>query len=193
APGGLAPPARPPRPTVVVAVSPPPAIPASVYAHGLTACVPTGRRNERAMTAGLKTLAYTDSVLALAEARAAGSDEALLLDTEGHLSEASASNVFLCAGGRLETPPCSCGALPGITRAAVFDCAAALGVACVEREITFAELCAADEAFLTSSLREIAPLVKVDDRTIGDGTPGPLTRRVMAAYREMVRRECGGS
>ena len=192
APGLAPPPAGRERATVVVAVYPAPAIPAACYTEGLTVCVPTGRRNEHAMTAGLKTLAYTDAVLALAEARGAGSDDALMLDTAGHLSEASASNVFLYAGGRLATPPVSCGALPGITRAAVMECAATLGVPCDERELAFAELRAADEAFLTSSLREIAPLVKADDHRIGGGTPGPVTRAIMGAYREMVRRECSG-
>jgi branched-chain amino acid aminotransferase len=110
---GVAPPALAAPPTVVVAVRPLPEFPARLHADGLTAHVASGRRNERAMTAGLKTLAYTDSVAAMLEARRAGADEALFLDTDGHCSEAAASNLFAVAGGALVTPPLTCGALPG--------------------------------------------------------------------------------
>ena len=176
--------------TVVIVVSELPCFPASVYTDGLTAHVASGRRNEHAMTAGLKTLAYTDAVLALAEARAAGADEALFLDTAGHLSEGSSSNAFLGAGGVLVTPPLSCGALPGITRAAVVQLARELGVAVEERPIAPGEIAGADELFLTSSLRGIAPVVAVDRQAVGSGYPGPLTRRLMEAYAALVGREC---
>ena len=188
---GLAPPER-AEPTVVVAVHPLPAWPPSLYAAGLSACVASGRRNERAMSAGLKTLAYTDSVMALAEARAHGADDALFLDTAGHVSEAAASNVFCYARGCLVTPPVSCAALPGITRAAVMELAASLGIGATERVLEPPELAAADEAFLTSSVREVVPLVRLDGRVIGGGAVGPVTTRLIAAYRELVWRECGG-
>jgi branched-chain amino acid aminotransferase len=190
APGGVAVPSD-PVPTVVVTVAPPPPFGAAVYDAGLNAHVASGRRNEHSITAGLKTLAYTDSVAALIEARKAGADEALFLDTAGHCSEASASNLFAVIGGRLATPPTSCAALPGITRAAIIDLAAELRVPVDEREFGLDELNGADEAFLTSSLRGIAPLVRLDGRAIGSGTPGGLTRSVMAAYAELVKRECG--
>ena len=93
----------------------------------------SGRRNEHAITAGLKTVAYTDAILALIEARRAGADEVLFLDTAGHCSEASASNLFAVIGGTLATPPTSCAALPGITRGAVIEMAAELGVTMDER------------------------------------------------------------
>lgn len=178
---GLAPP-EPAAPTVVLALHPVPPVPPTLYTHGLTAWIASGRRNERGATCGLKTLAYTESVVALAEARAAGADEAIVLDTAGHVSEAAASNIFLCMGDALHTPPCSCGALPGITREVVMALAPSLGVAVVEREIAERDLFAAEEAFLTSSLREIAPLVRVNGRPVSTGVVGPVTRRVMAAY-----------
>jgi branched-chain amino acid aminotransferase len=188
---GAAPPTPAATPTVIVAVGPLPHFPPSLYSAGLTAHVASGRRNERAMTAGLKTLAYTDSVAALIEARRADADDALFLDTEGHCSEAASSNLFaVAAGGTLLTPPLSCGALPGITRAAVIELAGARGVRVDERAFGLAELLDAREAFLTSSLREIAPLVRVDGRALGDGAPGPLTRDLMAAFQALVRREC---
>ncbi|HEY0777618.1 MAG TPA: aminotransferase class IV [Gemmatirosa sp.] len=187
---GVAPPAAAVAPTVVVAVQPFPEFPARVYADGLTAHVASGRRNERAMTAGLKTLAYTDAVAALIEARRAGADEALFLDTEGHCAEASASNLLAIMRGRLITPPVTCGALPGITRATVLELAHALGIPADERAFGPDELLEADEALLTSSLRGVAPLVRVGGCGIGVGAPGPVTRALADAYAALVGREC---
>ena len=189
---GVAPPVHPSAPTMVVAVQAFPDFPARVYAEGLTAHVASGRRNQRAMTAGLKTLAYTDAIAAMIEARRAGADEALFLDTDGHCSEASASNLFVVEGGALVTPPVSCGALPGITRATVLELAATFAIPTAERAFGLEELLAADEALLTSSLRGLAPLVRVGGRTLGRGTPGPVTRALRDAYAALVRRECGG-
>jgi branched-subunit amino acid aminotransferase/4-amino-4-deoxychorismate lyase len=169
-----------------------PAFPASTYAEGLSAHVASGRRNEYAMTAGLKTLAYIDAVAGVLEARRAGADEALFLDTEGHCCEASASNLFIATGTELVTPPLSCGVLPGITREAVLELARAEGVAAAERKIGLHQVRAAKEAFLTSSLRGIAPLVRIGGNPIGRGTPGELTRRLTAAYLALIDRECGG-
>jgi branched-chain amino acid aminotransferase len=190
APGGVGVPAD-PVPTVVVTVAPPPAFGAAIYDAGLKAHVASGRRNEHSITAGLKTLAYTDAVAALIEARKAGADDVLFLDTAGHCSEASASNLFAIIGGTLVTPPTTCAALPGITRAAVIGLATELALAAEERPFGLDALSAADEAFLTSSLRGIAPLVLVDGRAIGSGTPGAITRKVMTAYAALVDRECG--
>jgi branched-chain amino acid aminotransferase len=142
------------------------------------------------MTNGLKTLAYSDAVAALLEAQQAGADEALFLDTEGHCSEATSSNLFVCRRGTLVTPPVSCGALPGITRATVFELATGLGVPCAEHIIGPDELISADEAFLTSSLRGLAPLVQVGQNRIGTGSPGVLTRRLSDAYTALIEREC---
>jgi branched-chain amino acid aminotransferase len=187
--GGVAPPVD-ARPTAIVTMNPPPAFPAAVYEAGLAGHVASGRRNERAMTAGLKTLAYTDAVAAALEAQRAGADEALFLDTEGHCSEAASSNLFAWTGTTLVTPPLSCGALPGITRAAVLDLASALGVTSAERVFGLEELLGAEEAFLTSSLRGLAPLVRVGTHPIGSGAPGPLTRRLAEAYAALIAREC---
>ena len=191
APAGVAPPDA-PQPTVVISVGPMPAFPPSTYAEGLSAHVASGRRNEYAMTAGLKTLAYIDAVAGVLEARRAGADEALFLDTEGHCCEASASNLFIATGTELVTPPLSCGVLPGITREAVLELARAEGVAAAERKIGLHQVRAAKEAFLTSSLRGIAPLVRIGGTPIGRGMPGELTRRLTAAYLALIDRECGG-
>jgi branched-chain amino acid aminotransferase len=189
--GGAAPPPVAGPATVVVAVAPLAPFAPSLYEDGLAAHVASGRRNERAMTAGLKTLSYTDATAALVEARRAGADEALFLDTRDRCSEAASSNLFVWTGAALLTPPLSCGALPGITRAAVLALAAERGLPADERPFGLAELLAAPEAFLTSSLRELAPLVRVDGRPLGGGRPGPVTRDLVAAYRDLVRAECG--
>jgi branched-chain amino acid aminotransferase len=155
--------------------------------------VATGRRNERAATAGLKMLAYGDSIVALVAAQRAGADEALFLDTEGHCSEATSSNLFAWTGDRLITPPVSCAVLPGITRATVIEIAESLGLAVEERPFGVDLLVGAHEAFLTSSLRGIAPLVRVDESVIGDGRPGAITRRIASAYSALIQYECSAA
>ena len=181
--------ARETTPTVIVTVSPMPVFPASVYEQGLSAYVPAGRRNARSATAGVKTLSYTDAVVGLLEAQEHGADEALFLDGDEHCSEASASNLFMVIDGTLVTPPVSCGALPGITRATVLQLATELGVNAVERVCTLDDLLRSEEAFLTSSLRGIAPLVRVNGHEIGTGRPGALTRRLSAAHETLVETE----
>ena len=178
------------HPTVIVAVSQLPVFPSSIYDDGLKMHIASGRRNERAMTSGLKTLAYTDAVAALLEARQAGAGEALFLDTEGHCSEATSSNLFVWRRGTLLTPPVSCGALPGITRATVLELATALGVPSAEHIVGPGEVITADEVFLTSSLRGLAPVVQIGPHRIGMGAPGVLTRRLADAYTALVEREC---
>ena len=180
------------RPTVIITAAPLPPFPAAIYERGLSVRIAAGRRNEHAITAGAKTIAYADSVVALIDAQAAGADDALFLDTEGHLSEATASNLFLCRGGDLFTPPGSCGALPGITRRTIMEIAVSSGLTVREQPLEMSDLTEADEAFLTSSLRGIAPFVSLQDTCeIGSGRPGALTARLRAAYTALVARECG--
>ena len=195
APPGIVPPTD-PEPTLVFAVHPLPQLPDELYTRGVSACALSSRRNERSAASGLKTLAYTENILGLLEAQAQGAEDGLFLDTEGHLSEATSSNVFVFVGGALVTPPTTCGALPGVTREAIFEVAVALGITVEERAIGPEELYAAGEAFLTSSVREIVPLVRLTGSglppsPIGRGVPGPVTLRLMAAYADLVQRECG--
>ena len=178
------------HPTVIVTLSAMPVFASSTYDKGLAVHVASGRRNERSTTAGLKTLAYTDAIAGLLEARRAGADEALFLDTEDHCSEASASNLFVWTGSLLLTPPISCGVLPGVTREAVLELAQVQGLDTVERAFGLEELRAGAEAFLTSSLRGLAPVVRVGADSIGRGTPGPITTRLATEYRALVDREC---
>jgi branched-chain amino acid aminotransferase len=187
APPGLAPPQH-PAPTFALTVAPlsPPLAPKPIVA-----VMAAARRNEYALTAGVKTLSYTESVVALAQANAAGADEAIFLDTAGHVSEATASNLFAVIDDALVTPPLGCGVLPGITRAIVLELAPALGLPAVEREMAEPELALASELFLTSSIREIAPLVRIATTAIGSGRVGPVTTKLIDAYAALVRQECG--
>jgi branched-chain amino acid aminotransferase len=176
------------EPTCVLLVYPLPAVSPDVYERGLAVHFATGRRSEHAPTAGLKTLSYTESVLALVEARVHGAADTLVLDTSGHLAEGAASNIFVVANGDVRTPPLSCGILPGITRVTVIDLIRSWGKSATVQEsvIVPSDLAAVDEIFLTSSLRGIAPVTSIDGGPVGRGTPGPITRRLMTAYARTI-------
>jgi branched-chain amino acid aminotransferase len=187
-PRGLAPPVGVDPTAVLTASALPPREP--LPARSVRVCTATARRNEFAATAGVKTLAYVESVVALAHAHTAGDDDAIFLDTAGHVCEATSSNVFVVAGATLRTPPRECGVLPGITRAVVLELAGAMGLAAREDVIAPHDLAGADEAFLTSSIRELAPIAGVDGAQLPNGAPGPVTRRIAQAFAELVEREC---
>jgi branched-subunit amino acid aminotransferase/4-amino-4-deoxychorismate lyase len=133
-------------------------------------------RNERSPLTKFKTLSCLDNVLARREAHGCGKDEALLLNTSGHLACASAANLFLVFGKTLITPSTASGALRGIMRELVLtEIALRTGLAVTERTVGPEELAAADEAFLTSALLGIMPLTAVDGSLIGEGVPGPVS------------------
>jgi branched-chain amino acid aminotransferase len=150
-----------------------------------TAVVSRFRRDEHSPLAGVKTTSLAQSVVALAEARDAGADDALVLNMAGNLCEATTANVFLVHDGVAATPPLNAGCLAGITRAHV------LGLGAEERTMSRADLQQADEAFLTSSTREVQPLVAINGRPVGVGQPGPVTLRLAHAYSEMVAARLG--
>jgi branched-chain amino acid aminotransferase len=156
------------------------ALPVLPWPPTSTAIVSRLRRDEHSPLAGVKTTSLAESVRAYAEARAAGADEALVLNTASELCEATTANVFVVRDKSAVTPPLGSGCLAGITRAHVLELGAA------ERVLTPADLVEAEEAFLTSSTREIQPLVAIDGRAVGTGEPGPVTQRLAAAYSEMV-------
>lgn len=124
---------------------------------------------------------YANSILAVREARRDGYDEALLLDTEGYVAEGSSENLFLVRDGEVLQPETT-SALDGITRRTVCTLAAEMGLPVRSKRITRDELYCADEVFLTGTAAEITPVIEVDRRNIGKGTPGPLTCRLQARY-----------
>jgi branched-chain amino acid aminotransferase len=175
-------------PTVVVTATPLTGqAAASLYEKGIALHVAAGTRNEQAVTAGLKTLGYAEAVIAFNAARAAGFDEALFLDTEGHVSEATTANIFAVRDSRLTTPPLTCGILAGITRALVLEIAAGSGVPAVEEVMMLDDLHAADEVFITSSVRELMPVARIGAHAIGSGAPGPIYRKLHERFRAAIR------
>jgi branched-chain amino acid aminotransferase len=172
------------EPTVLVA-----AFPLTPWPATATAIVSRWRRNENDPLAGVKTVSLVGSVMALAEARSRGASEALVLNLEGNLCEATTANVFCVRGGRVETPSLGSGCLAGITRDRVLRICGELGLSVSEAEIPAAALTESDELFLTSSTREIQPLIEVDGRPVGNGDPGELTTRLGLAYSDAVERE----
>lgn len=177
-----------PRPTVLVAARALTPLPSERYEEGFSAVLSSLRRDSHSPLSQLKTACYLGSVLARSEARKAGADEAILLNEHGRLAEASSSNLFVVRGGQLLTPSVGSGVLPGITREAVLELARRLGIYSAERELGFTELAEAEEAFLTNSIIEVMPLTSFAGKPVGSGRPGETTRKLMAAYRDLVER-----
>ncbi|MCH0564862.1 MULTISPECIES: branched-chain-amino-acid transaminase [unclassified Streptomyces] len=134
---------------------------------------------------------YVTSALAADEARAAGLDDAILLDAAGNVAEASTSNVFAVLGGRIVTPPVTGDLLPGITRDTVITLCRESGLEVVERILSPAELLSADEVFLSSTGTGVVPVLAVSGRAIGSGTVGPVTNRAVESYEAVTH--CAGS
>lgn len=134
-----------------------------------------------------KTGNYLPNVLAVGQAKKRGAYEALLVDRDGRVLEGASSNVFAVRAGALTTPPLSEGILEGITRKHVMAIAASLGIATSQVPLRVEDLRAADELFITSTVREIVPVTDVDGARIADGRPGPLTRRITDAFRAHAR------
>ena len=129
---------------------------------------------------------YVNSVLAKREAMKMGYDEALMLDTEGYVSEASGENIFMVRNGVLKTTPLT-SILSGITRDTVIQIARAKKITLLEEKFTRDELYTAQEAFFTGTAAELTPIREVDDRIIGDGIPGPMTKRLQAGFFDIVK------
>lgn len=158
---------------------------AQKYEAGIAAITyRTQRLSDGTSAAGAKLGNYLLSVLATDAARNAGAEEAILVDARGSVLEGATSNLFLVSEGRLHTPPLSQDILAGITRQHVLALAPTLGIEVVEREVAVAELARSDELFVSSSIRELLPIVRVDGSAIGAGRPGPVFTRLLAAFRE---------
>jgi 4-amino-4-deoxychorismate lyase len=146
-------------------------------------------QNENSLSAQIKSSSRLVYELAYRQALKAGFDEALLLNTLGHLCEGSRSNIFLVVGKTLFTPALSSGCVEGITRKVVLDLAHTHRIRCKEGKIPVETLLQADESFLTNSLRGIMPLESVDRHPIAGGHPGRITKFFMDAYQRLVQGE----
>lgn len=164
--------------------------PAEHYRDGLTLMTASTRRtNAETLNPRIKSLNYLNNILARIEGMLAGGQEALMINQEGFVVEATSDNIFLVREGGLVTPPIWIGALRGITRDATIEIARREGIAVREEPFTRYDIFAASECFLTGTAAEIIPVKKLDGRPIGDGRPGPLTRRLSELYRDLVNSE----
>lgn len=169
---------------VIVVLELKPSAGPELYANGgELATVTMARALDGTGAAGVKASNYLPNILSLASAKERGAYEAISVASGGELLEGSTSNLFLVHGGVVSTPPLRVGILEGITRRVVLEAAAEERVEVRERLLFPPDLYRADEAFITSSLREVVPMVRADGVTLGDGRPGPVTRRLHAAFR----------
>ena len=157
--------------------------------HGVRMKISSWRRQDPNMIppAAKITGLYVNSSLAKVEALKSGYDEAILLNSQGHVSECTGENLFVVKGGRIVTPPLSAGALDGITRDSIIVIARDLGYEVVEENLLRSDLYIADEAFLTGTAAEVVPIRSVDDRVIGE--PGEVTRKIQETYFAAIRGE----
>jgi branched-chain amino acid aminotransferase len=176
-----------PRPTIFCIADTITLYPQEFYDNGLeviTVAVPAS--HPESLNPAIKSCNYLNNVLAKIEGIRSGVMEAIMLNHQGYVAECTGDNIFIARDGVLKTPHPSAGILRGITRDTVIELAAAADVPVEEPNITRYDLYTADECFLTGSAAEIVPVVTVDGRTIGDGSPGPITQRLREAFRKLV-------
>ena len=179
-----------PKPTVFVIADKISLYPEETYTKGLKVATVSTRRNlPVVLDPRIKSLNYLNNILAKIEANNYGVLEAIMLNAAGYVAECTGDNLFVVRGGRLITPPSSAGALEGITRQTVLDLARDLKLPCAEENFTQYEIYTAEECFLTGTAAELIPVVVVDSRPIGSGKPGPVTLKLIGAFRELTRKE----
>ncbi len=173
-------------PSVVIIAQPQINLYGKAYDRGFKVVTSSYRRvPPQSLSPSIKSLNYLNNIMARVEANQYGADEALMLDIHGYVSEATADNFFIVRNHTLTTPWSSTN-LPGVTRETILELAPSLGLKPEERLFTLYDVWAADEAFITGTAAELGPVVEVDGRQIGDGKPGPQTKALMKAYRDLV-------
>lgn len=173
-------------PTVVIIAREFGALYGDKYEKGLKLCTVSARRNSpNSLSPNIKSLNYLNNIMARLEVNAQGCDEGIMLDMNGFVSEATADNIFLVKNGVVITPP-TYNSLKGITRQAVIDIARDHGYEVQEVPLTMFDVYNADELFITGTAAEIAPCVVVDNRTIGEGKPGPVTKHLIEGFRKLT-------
>ncbi len=179
-----------PKPSVFIIAANIQLYPEELYEEGLSLITCSTRRNSpSSLDPGIKSLNYLNNILAKLECTNAGVAEGIMLTNAGMVSECTGDNIFITVGNELVTPPVEAGILDGITRAAVIELARDEGIRVVEKSFPVTEVYTADECFLTGTAAELVPVVRVDARRIGDGKPGPMTKRLLNRFRELTRSE----
>ena len=181
-------PAKCPKPAVFIIADTIEMYPREMYEKGMAIITSSVIRNHpNAISPRIKSLNYLNNILAKIEAVDAGVPEALMLNHNGNVAEATADNVFIVSEGSVYTPPASDGALEGITRGVILSLCKAMAIPCAERTLQRHDCYIADEMFLTGTGAEVIPVTKLDGRQIGDGTPGPITKRLVEAFKRHIR------
>lgn len=164
--------------------------PEQKYRDGLRVVTVATRRNRPdALPPQVKTLNYLNNILGKIEANRLGADEGIMLNDAGYVAEATADNVFIVRNGEILTPAPHYGLLVGITRQIVLNLATEMGLVAREVGLVVHDLTSADEMFLTGTGAELIPVVDFDDHVVGDGRPGPVFKRLLAAFREKASTE----
>ena len=179
-----------PNPSMFIIASGITLYPAELYENGLEVVTCSTRRPTPAsLSPQVKSLNYLNNVMAKVEALKAGAKEGLMLNEQGYVAECTGDNVFVVKKGEVITPPVSDGSLDGITRQVIFELCSELEISIREMSMARYDIYTADESFLTGTAAETIPMVKLDEREIGDGKPGPISLRLIEAYRQKVRSE----
>jgi branched-chain amino acid aminotransferase len=178
------------KPSVVIITDRIQLYPPEFYEKGMEIVTVTTRRNAPdVLNPGIKSMNYLNNILAKIEVIRAGVQEGLMLNQQGLVAECTGDNIFIATRNVLYTPASHMGILEGITRAVVLEMAAEFGLPVREDALSLLQVYGADECFLTGTGAEIVPVVRIDGRDIGDGQPGPVTRRMMARFREKILTE----
>jgi len=178
------------KPTVIVITDKIALYPEKYYEKGLEIItVPTRRNIPEAVNPQIKSLNYLNNILAKIEAVNFGFEEAIMLNAEGYVLECTGDNIFIVKKGELITPPTYLGALEGITRGSVIEIAAAEKIKFSEKVFTRHNLFNADECFLTGTAAEIIPVIKIDNRIIGNGAPGKVTVKLIEEFRKLTKED----
>ena len=176
-----------PSPSVYIITDQIALYPEEMYTSGMTVIVAkTVRTSARMLSPSAKTLNYLNNIMAKIEAVDAGVAEAIMLNAQGNIAECTGDNIFIVKDTQILTPPQDAGILVGITRGVVMSLAGKLALPMIEKDITVDELYLADECFLTGTAAEVISVTKVDHRLIGDGKPGPITKKLTEAFHEYI-------
>jgi branched-chain amino acid aminotransferase len=182
-------PAACPTPSVVIIAKPHVETPAEAFERGVrVALVGVVRNHPGSVNPIIKSNNLLNNALAMQEAVKRGAFEGIMRNYRGELAECTTANLFVVKDGMALTPPIDAGLLAGVTRAFVFELGAEIGVPVREQVLRDSDLLGADEAFLTSTTRELVPITRVDEHTIGDGRPGPIAAALLAAFRKSAQR-----
>lgn len=180
-----------PTPSIIIIADKIALYPQKFYEEGLEIVTVSIRRNySEAINPRIKSLNYLNNILAKIEGKQSGAEEVLMLNAEGYVVECSGDNIFWVKNDVIVTPPVHMGILDGVTRNSVIDLARDAGMQVEERVFTRHDLYIADECFLTGTAAEVIPVVKIDRRAIGDGHPGKVTEKLIAAFRQFAH-SCG--